>query len=59
MSTIQFNLDNSRKITHTLNVKTRSLKTKLVWNILKDLWLDKTWKWTSDLSINHDNILYK
>lgn len=34
-------------------------KIKKVWDILKDLWLDEIWTWKSNLSVTHDNFLYK
>jgi hypothetical protein len=46
----------------TINFVTRNAlvkKNKKVWDVLKNLWLNKIWTWKSELSINHDNILYK
>jgi len=42
-----------------INVKKNNIKTKKVWDILKNLWLDVIWDWKSDLSVSHDNLLYK
>ena len=53
-------LQNINKRTFNLiNFKTRTQKTKKVWDILKSLGLDKIWTWKSDLSVSHDNLLYK
>ena len=37
-----------------INIKTRTQKTKKVWDILKNLGLDKIWTWKNDLSISHE-----
>lgn len=49
----------NKRTIHFMSIKTGTKKTKKVWDVLKNLWLNKLWTWKSDLSINHDNILYK
>jgi hypothetical protein len=49
----------NKRTIHFLSIKIGTKKTKKVWDVLKNLWLNKLWTWKSDLSINHDNILYK
>ena len=49
----------AKRTIHFVTTKTRAKKTKKVWDILKNLWLNKIGTWKSDLSINHDNLLYK
>ena len=49
----------SKRTLNLINIKTRIQKTKKVWDILKNLGLDKIWTWKSNLSVSHDNLLYK
>ncbi len=48
-----------KRTTHFILIKSKHKRIKKIWDILKNLWFDKIWNWKSDLSINHDNILYK
>ena len=57
MQTLQ--IQTTKRTIHFVTKKAKIKKTKKVWDILKDLWLNKIWNWKSDLSIKHDNILYK
>jgi hypothetical protein len=57
MQTLQ--TQTTKRTIHFVTRKTRVKKTKKVWDILKNLWLNEIWTWKSDLSINHDNFLYK
>lgn len=49
----------TKRTIHFIRTKTKAKKSKKVWDILNDLWLNKIWTWKSDLSVNHDNLLYK
>ena len=57
MQTLQ--TQTTKRLVHFTVRKAKIKKAKKVWDVLKSLWLDKIWTWKSDLSINHDNILYK
>lgn len=64
----KFNLENMttlqptntfKRVINIVKFKSKTIKTKKVWDVLKSLWFDKIWTWKSDLSLKHDNILYK
>jgi hypothetical protein len=57
MQTLQ--AQTTKRTIHFVTTRTRVKKTKKVWDILKNLWLNEIWTWKSNLSINHDNFLYK
>jgi len=57
MQTLQ--AQTTKRTIHFVTTRTRVKKTKKVKDILKYLWLNEIWTWKSDLSINHDNLLYK
>lgn len=48
-----------KKFIHFIELDKKTSKQKRVGDILKNLWLDVIWTWKNDLSINHDNLLYK
>ncbi len=57
MQTLQ--TQTTKRTIHFVTRKTKVKKTKKVWDILKNLWLNEIGTQKSDLSINHDNLLYK
>ncbi|MDP2091168.1 MAG: hypothetical protein Q8K30_06255 [Candidatus Gracilibacteria bacterium] len=57
MKTIQLNT--SKRMINMVKPKTRIKKNKKVGDILKNLGLNIIGTGKNDLSINHDNILYK
>ncbi len=48
-----------KRTSHLMTFQSKHKRVKKVWDVLKTLWFDKIWNWKSDLSVNHDNILYK
>jgi len=58
MKTLDTPLIEKRSI-NFLFLKNNVTKTKKVWDVLKSLWLNKIWTWKDNLSLEHDNILYK
>jgi hypothetical protein len=52
-------LQTNKRTINFITTNTRIKKNKKVWDILKNLWLDKIWSWKNTLSINHNTLLYK